>query len=441
MIINNRVDTGRGGMQGVHDGRKYAGDYGTPEQRIPETGIPGYDWETCMTMNRHWGWNQYDKDFKSTEDLIRKLVDIAGKGGNFLLNVGPKADGTFPQESIDRLEGMGEWMKINGSSIYGTGASRFENLEWGRSTTQGKTLYFHVFDWPKDNKLTVPGLITKAADVHLLGKPDEQLKVEYSKGSATVLLPDKAVDPIDTVIAMKFKEIPEVVNTPKLSGATDFYPNCKVAIDCGSRAVSIRYTTDGTEPTAQAKKYSRPIKLTETTTLKCRAFKGSTPLTPTAAREYVRLVAKEPKPVMNLKPGLKYSVYHGTWDTIPDYTNLTPVKSGVTANIDIAVRDVDDFLSIVYEGYITIDKEGLYIFALDSDDGSKLYIDDEVVVDNDGMHSPTAKQGSVALKAGVHSIRVEFIQGEGGLMLDASYAPPGSALQAIPSGILSTRHD
>ena len=230
IIINNRVDTGRGGMGGIHDSRKYAGDYGTPEQRIPDTGLKGYDWETCMTMNDHWGWNKHDKDFKSTEDLIHKLVDIAGKGGNFLLNIGPKADGTFPQESIDRLAAIGQWIKINGDSIYGTTASRFEKLPWGRSTTKDNTLYLHIFDWPKDNKLTLTGLITEAAKVYLLAEPEKQLPVEYTDGSATITLPDKQIDPIDTVVAMEFKQTPEIIKTPEFTGTEKFYPDCDESV-------------------------------------------------------------------------------------------------------------------------------------------------------------------------------------------------------------------
>jgi alpha-L-fucosidase len=95
IIINNRVDVGRAGMQGLTKEGAFAGDFGTPEQEIPPTGLPGVDWETCMTMNDHWGYNRHDDNWKSTEDLIRKLADIASKGGNFLLNVGPTARGCF----------------------------------------------------------------------------------------------------------------------------------------------------------------------------------------------------------------------------------------------------------------------------------------------------------------------------------------------------------
>ncbi|HEX41295.1 MAG TPA: alpha-L-fucosidase, partial [Phycisphaerales bacterium] len=123
LIINNRVGKGRGGMSGMSRKGSFAGDFGTPEQEIPARGLPGTDWETCMTMNDTWGFKSYDENWKSTEDLLRKLADIASKGGNFLLNVGPTSEGLIPAASVERLAGMGRWMAANGESIYGTTAS------------------------------------------------------------------------------------------------------------------------------------------------------------------------------------------------------------------------------------------------------------------------------------------------------------------------------
>ena len=118
IIVNNRVDTGRSGMEGITREGDYRGDYGTPEQQIPATGLgDGVDWETCMTMNNTWGYKKSDDNWKSAADLIRKLVDIASKGGNFLLNVGPTGEGEIPGTSVERLEAVGEWMKVNSRAI------------------------------------------------------------------------------------------------------------------------------------------------------------------------------------------------------------------------------------------------------------------------------------------------------------------------------------
>ena len=105
-------------MQGLNKGPGYSGDFGTPEQEIPSTGQPGVDWESCMTMNDTWGYRSFDDNWKSTETLVRNLVDIASKGGNYLLNIGPMADGAIPTPIVQRLEEMGAWMKVNGEFIY-----------------------------------------------------------------------------------------------------------------------------------------------------------------------------------------------------------------------------------------------------------------------------------------------------------------------------------
>ena len=90
------MDKGRNGMEGINKDGEFAGDYGTPEQEIPANGLPGVDWESCMTMNDTWGYSAHDQNWKSTETLVRNLIDIASKGGNYLLNVGPTAEGEIP---------------------------------------------------------------------------------------------------------------------------------------------------------------------------------------------------------------------------------------------------------------------------------------------------------------------------------------------------------
>ena len=117
-------------MAGLTRSGGYRGDFGTPEQEIPATGMPfGVDWETCMTMNRSWGYQSFDVAFKPTKELVRKLVDITSKGGNFLLNVGPDERGRFPEQSIERLAAIGRWMQANDESIHNTFASCFTGLD------------------------------------------------------------------------------------------------------------------------------------------------------------------------------------------------------------------------------------------------------------------------------------------------------------------------
>ena len=203
LIINNRVGKGRKGMEGLSKGEEYAGDFGTPEQQIPATGLPGVDWETCMTMNDTWGYKAYDDNWKSSEDLIRKLIDIASKGGNFLLNVGPTPEGLIPQPSIHRLKVMGKWMTVNCESIYGTSASPIGKPEWGRCTAKGDKLYLHVFDWPADGKLDVDLAGADIAKAYLLAdKKKKALPVTCNADTVTVSVPDEAPDTVASVIVL-----------------------------------------------------------------------------------------------------------------------------------------------------------------------------------------------------------------------------------------------
>jgi alpha-L-fucosidase len=139
LIINNRVDKGRQGMEGMNSSEKFYGDFGTPEQEIPAGGFPGVYWESCMTMNNTWGYSSHDTHWKSTNQLITNLADCASKGGNYLLNVGPKADGTIPEASLQRLAEIGKWMKQNGEAIYNTSA-------YGKNASNAKLT-------KKDNKI------------------------------------------------------------------------------------------------------------------------------------------------------------------------------------------------------------------------------------------------------------------------------------------------
>ncbi len=205
IIVNNRVDKGRQGMKGINkdDGIQYRGDFGTPEQEIPATGIPGKDWETCMTMNDTWGYKSDDKNWKSTRQILHHLVDIASKGGNFLLNVGPTAEGEIPNASVRRLKRIGKWMDRYGESIYGTGASIFESLPWGRCTVKDNKIYLHVFDWPKDGKLLVPPIEKKIQKCYTLKDPKQLLKYTSNKSGVTIDIPWRAPNRIDSVIVIE----------------------------------------------------------------------------------------------------------------------------------------------------------------------------------------------------------------------------------------------
>jgi alpha-L-fucosidase len=212
IIVNNRVGKGRAGMSGMDKG-KSVGDYGTPEQEIPPTGFgAGVDWESCMTMNNHWGYNAHDQNWKSSKSLIRNLVDCASKGGNYLLNIGPTSEGLFPQPSVERLADLSRWMKVNRQAIYGTTASPFRKLAWGRCTQKPGRLYLHVFDWPVDGKLRVP-LASGVKQAYLLGAPGKSLEVANSTEGKTISVPASAPDANAVVVVLELNGTPQVIDT------------------------------------------------------------------------------------------------------------------------------------------------------------------------------------------------------------------------------------
>jgi alpha-L-fucosidase len=163
-----------------------------------------------MTMNDTWGYKSYDHNWKSTETLIRNLVDSVSKGGNYLLNVGPTSKGEIPKPSIKRLKEVGQWMNVNAESIYGTTASPFTKLTWGRCTKKtyinGAILYLHVFDTPADGKIYLPGLKNEVILAYPLADPQRKLKTVSDGSGVSVMLPDKALDKTDTVIVLKVRE-------------------------------------------------------------------------------------------------------------------------------------------------------------------------------------------------------------------------------------------
>jgi alpha-L-fucosidase len=207
VVMNNRLfRLPEAGFSGMGTGNITArmdhryGDFITPEQHIPATGMPGVDWETCMTMNTSWGYNQHDKKWKPSRELIRNLIDIASKGGNYLLNIGPTGDGSVPPESVASMKEIGAWMSANAESIRGTTASPLAKTPFdGRLTTKGAVHYAHVFSRPESGVIALPFQVAKAT----LRAGGGALAVRATGDGAEITLPPALPDPVATVIRLE----------------------------------------------------------------------------------------------------------------------------------------------------------------------------------------------------------------------------------------------
>ncbi|MBN2207324.1 MAG: alpha-L-fucosidase [Candidatus Aminicenantes bacterium] len=193
------------------------GDFGTPENYVPATGFRNPDgtprlWEACMTMNYNgWGYNHYETEFHSATQLIRQLVEIASRGGNLLLNVGPAPDGTIQPEFQVRLRRIGAWLRTNGEAVYGTTASVFDRLPFfGRCTARGNRLYIHVMGWPEDRSLRLPGLRPDPRRASFLADPGRAVDFRRDGKDIVLSLPDRPLDPDATVICVDLQGPPQV---------------------------------------------------------------------------------------------------------------------------------------------------------------------------------------------------------------------------------------
>jgi alpha-L-fucosidase len=214
LIINNRLRYGG------------PGDFSTPESYIPPRGFVDRDWEAAMQMNKHWGYSGNDQAWKSSTTLIRQLVDAVSKGGNYLLNIGPRPDGTIPEASVERLLEIGQWMAVNGEAIYGCQPTRFgpeagtpdptrkdrkgnpvftAKWDWCCTTKPGK-IFLHLIKWPTLGEFVAPPIVEKVKKAYFLADPSHApLPITQTTNGVRIPIPEKPIDPKVSVICLELE--------------------------------------------------------------------------------------------------------------------------------------------------------------------------------------------------------------------------------------------
>ena len=202
IIVNNRIDV--------------PADIDTPEQRFRDT-TPGRAWELCLTMGdaECWGYTHHSPNFKTVTNLIQNLAIAAAGEGNLLLNVGPKPDGSIREEEVERMKAIGRWMEVNGESIYGSEKCPFEVGLVGRATAKGNAVYVHVFRWPVQGEIVIPGIKNDILSATVLGT-DIHGRIEKRSHDRTVItgLLMTPPDPHDTVVKLILDGKPEALWRP-----------------------------------------------------------------------------------------------------------------------------------------------------------------------------------------------------------------------------------
>jgi alpha-L-fucosidase len=206
LVINNRSVLGNPG-----GGYRHYGDYASTADKPAEFRPVEGDWEAIPTINESYGYHRKDLSHKPPSHFVKLLIKAVARGGNMLMNVGPRGDGKIDDKDVAVLEGIGRWMKVNGESIYGCGRSGLPIPAWGESTRRGNTLYVHVFDWPKDGTLVVGGLKTPVRRARLLSDPARR-ELETERLSALdvrIEVPREAPDATASVVALELDGEPE----------------------------------------------------------------------------------------------------------------------------------------------------------------------------------------------------------------------------------------
>jgi alpha-L-fucosidase len=247
----------------------------------------------------------------------------------------------------------------------------------------------------------------------------------------------KGEPPIDDVYVLDIAGEPDVTIPPVVSSdAPIFVGSGVVRVTTDRKNVQVRYTTDGSEPAEASPEVTGAITLTRTATVKARVFRGPRAVSGVTAATFTRVQPRPAEQPAGVLPGLDVDVVEGEFTALPGFSQPQIAKTTTAQDFDLSVRPRDTAFALRYRGYVRAPATGVYHFFLTSDDGSRMWVGETPLIDNDGPHGAKEVSAPVALEAGWHPITVGMFQATGGLELQVSWSGPGIPKARVPAGAL-----
>ena len=430
VVVNDRW----GGETRFKHGGYFSTEYDPSSEQINKEFIHR-GWEECRGMGKSFGYNRNEEpqDYNTSEQLIRMLVDIVSRGGNLLLNIGPRSDGTIPEIMINRLEDIGHWLEKNGEAIYETTVNRkisSGNVKFTLSKNK-RYLYAFVNQIPKQ-KFVIKGITGVGGEqiVHL-GKR-RKLNWRNVRGDLEIDIPKKLYPVFgnDPVHVFKIPVLP-YLSEPSVEIVLDS-SYADVTIVSEDRFSRLEYAFGNN--TDQIKKYTYydgPFRINRPGILNFRATKEE--------RRPSKTVSV-PIEILNAQNGLYKKTYSGEWENCDEMIKGELVEETISIDFSIDEYRKNNF-GHSFSGYLQVDKDGTYEFQTSSDDGSRLFIGGFPVVDNDGLHGRQVANGEIPLKVGFHEIRLDYFERGGQQSLEVKWKGPGFDWRTIPSFMLFKKID
>ena len=380
-------------------------------------------WEECRGIGKSFGYNKNETidDYNTSEELIRLLVDIVSRGGNLLLNIGPKADGTIPKVMVDRLLDIGAWLRINGEAIYSTTINRkFQSGEIKFTLSKDRTKLFAFIENIPEKQLIIKGI--NAVDnqkIFFLGDSTD-LKWRNEKDDLVVNIPKNILKKlgVSPVYVLKISVLP-YLDEPKIDL---MIKNKKGKVMIVSKNQDIVYQYGFGDKAELSKKYTGPFIIEKATMLNIQAI---------AEGYQSSHILSLPINILKANNGLNKKTYQGQWDKCSEMLKGKPINQEIVFNFSIDLLLNNDF-GHTYFGYIKIEEEGIYGFQTVSDDGSRLLLNDVIVVNNDGLHSRETVSNEIYLNLGMHKIQVDYFERGGQEFLNINWKGPGFDWRQIP---------